>query len=895
MHSPLFLREQLKTAIAAGDLTDVAAMVDECKQAGVRRFAAVFAPDDSDDGSSLPLFEAVRTGQGAIVGLLLEQGCDLEQRDKIGATPLHQAYSARQVSIAAQLIAAGADIRATTKLGTRVLDTVLASGNMEQVDWFVRQGVALASVNEKGNTALHFACRSGNIELAMRIHERCGVAFDRAARDGRRPLDACSSYALFAAILQRYPAIALDIGFEDGSCSLHGFARRGCTDIVCHLLDAGCDADQLVAYKNTLMHSAVASHKADLVQELLRRKLKVEGRNTLNYRPLHWAAQQGDLDIVKLLVEQGGAKVNIKGNLNFIIRETKTPLYMAINEGYPDVARYLVERGADLNALNDQANRTAAYAAAGQGDSALLRYLLERGASPNGVNRDPDCARGDFSSFPLANAANAEVVDVLVEFGVDLNARNSSFMRPESALRCLVGRIEKKDLESERGRGRLGAIEALLRHGASLSDGLGQIVDDARCVEVARLLRAAERRQLAPPPASAQVEAGDAHRAFIMDMANLMSDGRHQECMLEMETERYRTGLGITLFEQALRCSEVDHLEMFLETLRDADSGDVNYASADSYHDDETILHRVLDSFRCYEPDGEGAPIAMLRECVKLLLDKGANPDAVETLYHETPYHKVAKMACSAFGRGHVRDDLAVLDILEDFSAAGADPNLPNEEGANVIDLLRHPALVSWMRAHQGCHGEYPAALFDAVSACQPDLLAALIGDAGNWRGLNAHGCNLLGWWAMDATGEADWPNALRNLEILEGYGFVVNAAMEDGKTALFLACQQGALLQAEWLCSHYDWDLNAQDDGGCVPLAALVAASCPERYGDAMTPKEFRARRDALAVAMVRQGARLDLADQDGDTPLSRCTTVALRNQLEKAARAVEKAAQNA
>lgn len=890
MLTPLLLRQQLKTVIHAGDLAAVAAIVEECKRAGPSRFADVFAPQDVDDGSGLPLFEAVRSGQDAIVGFLLGQGCDLEQRDKTGATPLYQAYVAGHVPVARQLIEAGADIRATTKLGTRVLDMVLGSGNVEQVDWFVQQGVPLWSVNQKGNTALHYACKSGNVALAMRIHDSCGAAFDCAASDGRRPVDWCSSHALFAAIVQRQPGIALDVRFEDGSCSLHGYAKRGCTEIVRHLLDNGCDASQIVAYKNTLMHSAVSSHKADLVEELLRRKVKVEGRNTYNYRPLHWAAQQGDLDIVKLLVEQGGAKVNVKGNLNFIIRETKTPLYLAIDEGHADVARYLVDHGADLNALNDQSNRTAAHAAAGQGDGALLRYLLERGASPNGVSRDPESARGDFSAFPLANAANAEVVDVLVEFGADVNAQSCSFMRSEGALRSLVEHLEKKDLESAWGRGRLAAIEALLRHGASLSDGAGQIVNDARCVEVSRLLRAAEQRQLAPAGRSAQAAAGDEHRAFIMDMANLMSGGRHEDRMLEMQEELQRTGLGIALFEQAHHCSKPDALEMFIETLRDADADAVNYLSADSYHDEETILHRILDSFRCYEPDRD-APIAMLRESVKLLLDKGANPDAVESLYDETPFHKAAKMACSAFGNGRADDDAAVLAIFEDFVAAGANPNLPNEDGAHVIDLLRHPPLVAWLRAHQGCHGDYPAALFDAVGEHAPDTLAALIAGADNRFGLDEHDCNLLEAWAMDATGAEDWPAALRNLGILEENGFVVNATMDDGTTALILACSEGAILQAEWLLSHYTWDLNAQDNWGRVPLGVLVAANAADRYGSDMTPKEFRARRDALAVAMARQGARLDLADEDGETPLSLCTTVALKTALERAARAFGKA----
>ena len=895
MHTSFLLRQELNTAIVAGDLAAVAAIVGECKRVGgaaAGSFVDVVAPDNLDDGSTLPLFAAINAGQAAIVGFLLEQGCALEQRDKFGATPLFRAYAARQISIAGQLIAAGADIRATTKLGTRVVDMVLASGNVDQVDWFLQQGEVLASVNEKGNTALHFACKSGNVELAMRIRESCALAFDCTALDGRRPLDWCSSYALFSAIVQAYPAIAPDIRFSNGSCSLHEFAKRGCREIVCHLLDGGSDAAQLDGYGSTLMHSAVASHKVDMVQELLRRKLSVEGRNTYNYRPLHWAAQQGDLAIVKLLVEQGGAKVNVKGNLNFIIRETKTPLYLAIEEGHADVARYLVDCGAELDSLNDQSNRTAAHAAAGQGDAELLRYLLERGASPNGVNRDAGRSGADFHAFPLANAANAGVVDVLVAFGADVNAQNSSFMRPEGALRSLVGRVEKKDLESAWGRGRLEAIEALLRHGARLSDGAGLVLKDAKCVEVARLLRAAERRQFAPAPEPAQVKAGEEHRTFIMDLANLMSGGRHEDRMREMQTELHRTGLGITLFEHAHDCSEADRLEMFLELLSDADAQAVNYASADSYHDEETILHRILDSFRCYQPDRDDAPISMLRQCVKLLLDKGANPDAVESLYDETPFHKAAKMACSAYGRGHPDDDAAVLAIFDDLSAAGANPNMANEDGANVIDLLRHPHLVAWMRKHRGCHGDYPAALFDAVGAYQPDTLAALIGGAGNRLGVNGDGCNLLECWAMDAACEDVWPNALRNLGILEENGFVVNATTQEGTTALILACLQGAILQAEWLFSHYAWDLNAQDDWGRVPLGVLVAASFPGSSLGGMTPKQFRARRDALAVAMVRQGARLDLADEDGDTPLSLCTTVALKKALERAARAAAKTA---
>lgn len=894
MHTPFLLRQQLKSAIAAADLAAVAAIVDNCKRAGAddaSSFGALFAPEDPDDGSPLPLFEAIRTGQQAIVRYLLEQGCSLEQRDKSGATPLYRAFASSRPAIAAELIGAGADIRATTKIGTRVLDMVLYSGDMERLDWFLQQGVALASVNQKGFTALHFACNSGNIALAMRVAGQCGLAFDCAALNGRRPLDWCHDDALFAAILAYQPGIAPDIDFAAGGCSLHDFARRGSSAIVCRLLDGGSDASRLDGRGNTLMHSAVASHNAGLVQELLLRKIKVEGRNTYNYRPLHWAAMQGDLDIARLLVEQGRAKVNIKGNLNFIIRETKTPLYLAIDEGHVELARYLVDQGADLNALNDSSNRTAVHAAAGLGDCALLRYLLERGASPNGVNRGDANGRADFYSFPLANAANAAVVDLLMEFGADINAQNSNIMRSESALRSLVDRVEKKDLDTERGRGHLAAIEALLRHGASLSDGGGAVLNDAKCAEVMRLLRAAEQREVLAPAESEQARAGEAHRGFIQEMANLMSGGRHEEHMHEMETERRRTGLGVALFEQANYCRSVAQVEMLIEMLHDASGDDVNYQSADSYYNEESVLHRLLDSFRCYEA-GDEAPLSMVRQAVKLLLDKGANPDALESLYDETPFHKAAKMASSGFGNGRADDDAAVLAILQDFCDAGANPNLPNEEGAHVIDLLNHPQLVAWMRAHQGCHGEYPEALFDALNYDKPQVLADLLGGAPNRFGVNKDGCNLLEYWARQAVGEHDWPKALRVLDTLEKGGFVVNARTDDGMTALIHACREGALQKVEWLLAHYAWDLNAQDDWGGVALGALVAASSPY-HSDAMTPKQCRERRQALAVAMVGQGARLDLADEDGDTPLSLCPTVALKTALERAGRAREKAGQ--
>ena len=489
----LRIRQTIDASIAAGDLAGLIALVKASKAAGkyaLSGFDKQFLAARSGDGDGSPLHAAARCGNVALVRYLLDQGCPHGLRDMAGMTPLMAAFGANAIAAAECLIEGGADLHATTKAGTRVFDLVLATGHALWIERLLAQGALLAHQNQAAQTSLHFACRSGDASLAFRVHEQTGISFGQPAADGRRPLDWSASAALWRAVLARYPALAPDIAFAEADCSLHDFARRGQLDLVCQLLDAGSDPGRRGAFGNSLMHHAVDSGSAALVGELLRRKVGVELRNKYNYRPLHLAASAGALDLVRLLVEHG-AKVNVSGNLTYIIRQTMTPLYMAIKGGHTGVARYLVDHGAALDTLNDALNATAASAAAALGDQDLMRYLLEHGAAPNGVNRRACAPQTDYATFPLAQAANAHIVDLLVEYGADINAQACVARCAEGALRSLVNRLDKAELAWDHGQARLAAIAALLRHGASIYDGSGEVVAGAGCIDVARLLHAA--------------------------------------------------------------------------------------------------------------------------------------------------------------------------------------------------------------------------------------------------------------------------------------------------------------------------------------------------------------------------------------------------------------------
>lgn len=849
MHTPSMLRQQLVPLIQTGQLDAVAAILQQCKQASRYHrlgFAAVFTPSVLRDGSQLPLFCAVQAGQTAIVAYLLEQGCPLEQRDVDGRTPLYKAFAAKQLPMAQDLIDRGADIHAATSFGARVFDMALTCGDLAWLDWFLARGAQLDHTTQSGMTTLHYACMSNSVALVDRVKSLTPFRFDQANENGLRCLDACEHLEVFLHVLAQQPDMPLNVTFKDGGQSLVMHAADGSRDIVLYLLDHGVDAKLLGQDKSTLMHYAVASGDLILVAELIRRKVNVEARNKHNYRPLHWAVSKGNLAMVKLLVESGKAKVNIKSNTNFIIRETFTPLYMAVRDRHAEIARYLVEHGATLDELNDTSHSTAVVAAARNGDVPLLRYLLEHGASPNGVStpsRDPTYS--DYYYFPLAGAANAETVNLLVEFGADVNAASQRTGYCNSALRELVRSVDSDDEKTEPGRQRIGAVAALLAHGAKLEDnGYGSILGDAKCKAVAELLvQAAEQRGAAAP-----------------------------------QSDVLRVELGRALWDMSSNIDEPEQMEAFWSLLQKATAEDLNFVHEDDYYNQETTLHHLLYQYRCYEENDKNLSVSALLDCVVLMLKLGANPNAVETLWGETPLHKAAATASTRYTQP---EEIAQFSqLLEALLDAGADPHAANEAGAKPIDLLRRAEHVQLLKQRGAAHGSHPANLFEAVEESDTGDLHALMPLMDNLDGRDGDGDDLLDHWMITHNDANTVEQSIACLQILLEY-FDIASTNDYGLNMLMLACYRGPVWKAEYLFEHYRFDLNQQDNDGEVALGLLLRA-------EPRADKAIEARRVALAKRFIARGARVDIVDSNGDTPLDHCRTVKLRQELQRVAKSV-------
>jgi len=95
---------------------------------------------------------------------------------------------------------------------------------------------------------------------------------------------------------------------------------------------------------------------------------------------LVWSLKNGDLDSVKELFETEKVDVNA-------LLDGRSPLHYAADYGQQDVIRYLITKGANVNAV-DKHGISALLAAIWEGHTECVRLMIDSGADKSG--RTPD-------------------------------------------------------------------------------------------------------------------------------------------------------------------------------------------------------------------------------------------------------------------------------------------------------------------------------------------------------------------------------------------------------------------------------------------------------------------------------------------------------------------------
>ena len=368
------------------------------------------------------LMAAALSGSVEAIDLLVERGAFLDARDTAnGQTALMFAAWENRANAIRALAGHGAHVGLMSLIVSMIEPRLDRYGN--PIPPRRRRAPGGNSVMG-GMTALLFAARDGHLD-AVRALVESGADVDQVSGgDGTSPM--------VIAIANGHYTVAqylLDRGADPNLVNLDGLGPVYATvnmrfapvswapnprtdqeavdslDLLQALLARGADPDARIARK---LWFSPTSHDRSWV-------------DPSGSTPFWRAAQSSDVDAMRILVEAGA-------DPNLATARGTTPLMVAAGIGWagnftqnaPDsflaAVRYCLELGADVRAA-DARGFTALHGAAGRGDDAMVRYLVERGARVDAINRDgnspADMAFGPSRFF----IPKPDTVDLLVALG----------------------------------------------------------------------------------------------------------------------------------------------------------------------------------------------------------------------------------------------------------------------------------------------------------------------------------------------------------------------------------------------------------------------------------------------------------------------------------------------
>ncbi len=343
-----------------------------------------------------PLVAALKSGDRGAARELARQKPNVTAAEADGTTALHWAVRLDDEELVERLLRGGADATARNRYGVTPLYLAAVNGNARIVARLLDAGADPNEVSAEGETALMTSARGGHVEAARALLER-GAEID--AREEWH-----------------------------GQTALMWAAAQGHPDMIALLAEHGADVNA---------RSNVEEWERQQTAEPRDKWLPPGGLT-----PLLFAAREGCLACIPVLVESGA-------DVNATTPDGIGAVTIALINGHYDVAGALVEAGTDPN-LYDYTGRGALYAAIDFNTMPasnrpapkvlenrltaldVARMLLERGADPNArlarmppyrakLDRGNDMIYGAGTTpfLRAAKAADVPAMKLLLEHGAD--------------------------------------------------------------------------------------------------------------------------------------------------------------------------------------------------------------------------------------------------------------------------------------------------------------------------------------------------------------------------------------------------------------------------------------------------------------------------------------------
>ena len=349
----------------------------------------------ANDYGVTALVLACTNRSGAMVEKLLAARANPNAAQTTGVTPLMECARTGATAGVAALLARRASVHAAhANTGQTALMWAVAGTHPEIVKLLIDHGAEVRTRSKAGFTPLMFAARSGDEDSARLLLDE-GAHVDEAAPEQGSALVVASAgghEALALLLLAR----GADPNAADrhGITALHNAVQRGLTALIC------------VRYDDS--YRLQPSNMPDLAAALLARGANPNARIQANdtrgpdgtaftmkgATPYFLAAVAGDAPLMRLLGTSGAdPRLTAEGGATPLMAAARSACtgsceYRGANLDVDEAAaaaaldavRVAVERGADVNAANED-GQTAMHMAAFTGADGVVQFLADHGAS----------------------------------------------------------------------------------------------------------------------------------------------------------------------------------------------------------------------------------------------------------------------------------------------------------------------------------------------------------------------------------------------------------------------------------------------------------------------------------------------------------------------------------